>query len=333
MKSIHVVAAVIHGDCVGRAGEILISKRPDHLHQGGKWEFPGGKVEPGEAVEAALTRELKEELAIGVGQLKPLIQIHHDYPDKSVFLDVWDVLEFSGEPRGVEGQAIRWVPSGKLDSFEFPAANVPIVRAVTLPDRYWITPEFDGALSEFIRLFEARLSAGICLVQLRTKSLDAQQLVLLCEALIPLKLRFEFRLLLNSDCMQSLLHQNRWDAVAALFDGVHLTATHLNGSDAKRLTAYLSPGQWVAASCHDQKELEVAQSVGCHFVTLSPVRATASHPHAKPLSSENISQWLRKAALPVFALGGLGDGDISEMKRMGFQGVAGIRHIATGDAD
>ena len=84
MKRIHVVAAVIRSE-----GKILLSKRLDHVHQGGKWEFPGGKVETDEAVTAALVRELQEELAITPTDFQPLIQIHHDYPDKHIFLDVW----------------------------------------------------------------------------------------------------------------------------------------------------------------------------------------------------------------------------------------------------
>ena len=126
MKRIHVAAAVIRGN----DGRILIAKRPEHVHQGGLWEFPGGKVEPGESVRAALERELSEELQIRVTQARPLLQVNHDYPDKQVLLDVWEVGAFKGQPHGAEGQSLAWVALRQLVDYPFPAANQPIVAAV-----------------------------------------------------------------------------------------------------------------------------------------------------------------------------------------------------------
>eukprot|EP01137_Pigoraptor_chileana_P016793 Opistho-2@73895 len=100
VKRVHVAAAVIRDD----SGKILIARRADTQHQGGLWEFPGGKVEADESVECALARELQEELGIVVGAARPLIKVRHDYPDKQVLLDVWEVSSFSGEPHGAEGQ-------------------------------------------------------------------------------------------------------------------------------------------------------------------------------------------------------------------------------------
>lgn len=122
-KRVHVVAAVIRGD----SDSILIAKRPDHLHQGGLWEFPGGKVDDGEAVCDALARELDEELAIEVKAAEPFMEIHHDYSDKSVFLDIWTVEQFEGEPQGNEGQQVRWVSRNELRSYDFPEANLAII--------------------------------------------------------------------------------------------------------------------------------------------------------------------------------------------------------------
>lgn len=125
MKRVHVAAAVIRRD-----GRIFIARRPAHLHMGGLWEFPGGKVETGESVKAALIRELEEELGIVVRECTPLLQVPHNYPDKSVLLDVWEVYQFDGEPEGLEGQETCWVMPAALTSFEFPEANKPIVAAV-----------------------------------------------------------------------------------------------------------------------------------------------------------------------------------------------------------
>lgn len=128
IKRIHVVAAVIvHAD----RQSIFISRRADHLHQGGLWEFPGGKVEAGENAESALARELFEELDIAVQAARPFMQVEHDYPDKQVLLDIWQVDSFTGTARGKEGQQCRWVGLQELHNdqlFEFPAANQPILK-------------------------------------------------------------------------------------------------------------------------------------------------------------------------------------------------------------
>ena len=124
---IHVAVGVI----VNAAQEVLIAHRAQHLHQGGLWEFPGGKVETNEGVEQALKRELLEELNITVQNCAPLLEIAHDYGDKSVLLDVWLVREFSGKPQGLQGQPLQWVKPSELFGLEFPAANAPIVEAVS----------------------------------------------------------------------------------------------------------------------------------------------------------------------------------------------------------
>ena len=127
MKKIWVAAAVIENN----QGEILIAKRLDHLHQGGKWEFPGGKVEAGESALEALTRELNEEVNLDVVNATSLIKLEYDYGDKFVILDVWHVNQFNGDAKGLEGQEVKWVHKSKLADYEFPAANLPIIAAIT----------------------------------------------------------------------------------------------------------------------------------------------------------------------------------------------------------
>ena len=124
MKRVHVAAAVIYG----QDGRILLAKRPDHVHQGGLWEFPGGKLRDGESVQAALSRELEEELGIQVIAGEPLVQISHDYPDKLVLLDFWKVTQFTGEPSGAEGQPVKWVAVEDLPSYSYPEANKPVLE-------------------------------------------------------------------------------------------------------------------------------------------------------------------------------------------------------------
>lgn len=125
-KIVHVAVGVI----VDQEKNVLLALRPNNTHQGGLWEFPGGKVEHDETVERALERELYEELAISVVSSSPLIKIQHDYVDKLVLLDVWWVDSFKGCPEGKEGQPIRWVNVNALLDYKFPEANVEIVKCV-----------------------------------------------------------------------------------------------------------------------------------------------------------------------------------------------------------
>jgi len=125
-EHIHVAVGIVRNN----SGEVLIAFRDQHKHQGGLWEFPGGKVELGESVSTALSRELEEELNLEVLHASPLLKIEHDYGDKKVLLDVWQVEEFQGQARGMEGQTIRWITPEKLPDYEFPAANLEIVNFI-----------------------------------------------------------------------------------------------------------------------------------------------------------------------------------------------------------
>lgn len=111
-----------------RTGAVLVARRPEHTHQGGCWEFPGGKVETGETVIAALQRELREELGIELDNAEPFLQVSHAYPEKTVLLNVWRVDAYRGEPHGREGQPLAWLePEDMLES-SFPAADAPIIE-------------------------------------------------------------------------------------------------------------------------------------------------------------------------------------------------------------
>lgn len=127
-KRVHVAVGVIFNSL----GQILIARRHDDAHQGGLWEFPGGKVESDESVCDALARELHEELGINIqaSSCKPFIEIRHDYSDKVVLLDVWTVSKFDGEASGKEGQPLRWVERSQLLGYDFPAANIAIIDAI-----------------------------------------------------------------------------------------------------------------------------------------------------------------------------------------------------------
>lgn len=125
-STIHVAVGVI----VDRERKILIARRHQDQHQGGLWEFPGGKVGVGETVQEALKRELLEEVNLTVRECAGMLRIPHDYGDKTVLLDVWYVNVFSGQAVGREGQPVKWVSIDALDQFDFPAANQPILSAI-----------------------------------------------------------------------------------------------------------------------------------------------------------------------------------------------------------
>ncbi|MDH4584638.1 Nudix family hydrolase [Pseudomonas sp. BN415] len=308
MKRVHVAAAVIRG----ADGRVLIARRPDDKHQGGLWEFPGGKVEEGEAVQAALSRELEEELGIRVSASRPLIQVHHDYPDKHVLLDVWEVSAFSGEPHGAEGQPLAWASPRELGDFEFPAANKPIVAAARLPERYLITPD-DIEPQVLLAGLRTALADGVRLVQLRApKMFDAQYR----------DLAIDVQGLCAGKAQLMLKGPLEWlgDFPAA---GWHLTAEQLrkyapNGRPFPR-------ERWLAASCHSVEELQLAAAMDVDFVTLSPVQATQTHPDALPLGWERAEELLRSFNQPAFLLGGVGARDLERAWQIGAQGVAGIR--------
>jgi 8-oxo-dGTP diphosphatase len=126
MPEVHVAVGVV----LDHMHRVLITRRAEDSHQGGLWEFPGGKVETGESLELALARELREELGIDVGRTSPLLEINHDYGDKRVRLDVHVVWDFTGTPQGLENQPLAWVAFEALSQYRFPAANVPIIEAV-----------------------------------------------------------------------------------------------------------------------------------------------------------------------------------------------------------
>jgi len=304
---VHVAAAAVFDE----SGRVLITRRPDHVHQGGLWEFPGGKVEEGESVTDALARELHEEVGIDDLQIRPLIRVSHEYPDKEVLLDVWRVESFKGEAHGKEGQPFEWVIPELLSEYSFPDANLPVIHAALLPDCYLITPDPGSDTQFFLKQLERSLSKGIRLVQLRAKSLPQGDYVELAKQVKTLCARFGAKLILNSD-------PELVSAVNA--DGVNLTGERLMALDNRPL----SENKWVAASCHTEEDIIHASEIGVDFAMLSPVQATASHPESKPLGWEQFQRLCECAPFPVYALGGVKSDDLEQAYNHGAQGIAAI---------
>ncbi|MBF6647214.1 Nudix family hydrolase [Methylobacter sp. BlB1] len=305
MKPLQVAVGVVKN----AAGQILISLRDRSLHQGGLWEFPGGKIEPFETAEQALSRELKEELDINVEVASPLITIEHQYPDLAVQLHVFLVEQFSGHARGCEGQLFKWVAPDELGQHEFPAANRPIVTAARLPAYYAILDDADESL--LLANLQKILGRGVRLIQARLKTASRQAVEKFIERAYPLCQERGALLLVNSAV----------EAACELdVSGIHLTSRHLMALSQR-------PGniKWLAASCHNLRELQHAQAIGVDFAVLAPVLPTQTHPGAQALGWQQFAELVSKANLPVYALGGISLSCLSTARQAGGQGIAAIR--------
>ncbi len=303
---VHVAAALI--ECNGK---ILIARRPDSAHQGGKWEFPGGKREADESVTQALVRELQEELGISALEYHPLIKIHYEYPEKSVLLDVWKVNRFTGEAHGREGQAIQWVFHKQLRDYNFPPANLPVITAAQLPDRYVITPARITDKKQFLKKLETLLPECRLLL-LRLPGLDASEYSVIAREVVARCKQAECGVMLTSN----LQEVERLGAA-----GLHINSHRLIQLE----QTPLKRDYWLSSSCHNQQELSQAQTMGVDFMLLSPVQPTQSHPAASPLGWEAFSRLVNQVNTPVFALGGLHASDLVTAREHGAQGIAGIR--------
>ncbi len=302
---IQVAVAVIE-DGMGR---VLLSRRPAEVHLGGLWEFPGGKLEPGETLSQALCREIQEELGLVVLGHRPLIRIRHRYPEKEVQLLVERVTCWQGEPQGREGQSIAWVTLDQIDRYPLPPADGPIVRAMMLPEQYLITG--DATQASFLPRFKAALERGIRLIQIRpfAGAISADQI----RAATEMATAYGATLLLNSRLLSD------GDDFPQL--GLHLTSADL--MELKQRPERV----WAAASCHDAQQLIHASSLGLDFAVLSPVLPTTSHPEATPLGWSGFTELVDQAALPVYALGGMGGISPEEVWAHGGQGIAAIRGL------
>jgi 8-oxo-dGTP diphosphatase len=312
MKPLQVVVGVVKNT----EGQILISLRDESLHQGGLWEFPGGKIESTETAERALARELKEELDIDVTSATPLITVNHQYPDLAVQLNVFLVEHFSGDAKSCDGQLFKWVNPAELRSHSFPVANQPIITAAQLPPYYAILDDADESL--LLVNLQKILSRGIKLIQLRLKTLPPETIEKFIEQAYPLCKQQGASLLINSAVK---------NAEHFAIDGIHLTSRHLMSATRRPAIPRGSSEQahWVAASCHNLQELQHAQTIGADFAVLAPVLATKTHPETEPLGWEQFAKLVSQVNLPVYALGGLSESDLDIARQAGGQGVAAIK--------
>jgi 8-oxo-dGTP diphosphatase len=305
----HVMAGVM----LDSHGRVLLAQRPPGKHLSGLWEFPGGKLEPGETPVDGLVRELQEELGIEATVSEPLIRVPWRYGERALLLDARMVRAWQGEPASLDGQAFQWCIPAAVDLNLLAPADRHILRALQLPARYPITADVPPLASdEWRHRVLNAIAAGERMILLRFPQWSTSQVRALAAELLPEARLHGAHLLLSGDVEGAL----------ALGEGagVQLKAAQLATCEARPLPST----QWIGASCHHESDLARAAGMA-DFATLSPVAPTATHPGAPPLGWGAFEHLVDASPLPVYALGGMALEQLDRSRRAGGQGVAGIR--------
>ncbi len=302
---IEVVAAVL----TRPNGEVMLAARPEGKVYAGYWEFPGGKVEPGESLEQALHRELQEELGIAVTRATRWITKIFTYPHATVRLNFFRVWDWQGDPHPHEGQTFAWDDPAHHSVEPLLPANFPILKALQLPPVYGISYAKSLGREVFLQRLEAALEKGLRLIQIRDKDLAEAERLELAREVVKRAKPHQARVLVNGSLEL---------ARAASADGVHLDSGALMKLQAR------PDIEWVGASCHNADELAHAAELA-DFAMLSPVLPTQSHPGEPTLGWETFSQLAAQSPIPVYALGGVNWPDVETAREYGAHGIAMLR--------
>ncbi|MDH3870950.1 MAG: Nudix family hydrolase [Gammaproteobacteria bacterium] len=294
-------------------GRVLLAQRPAGKAMAGYWEFPGGKIEPGETPRDALARELHEELFIDIDNAQPWITRTFHYPHAVAHLELFRVTEWQGEPHGRENQQLSWQDPYRITIEPLLPANHDIMNALRLPLIYAITQAGKLGIEVFMERLQVALQNDVRLVQVREKDMDAATLQRFAEDVVTLCHAHGARVLINSDTGLAR------DTGA---DGVHLQTAQFIELDTPPVT-----GMMWAASCHNREELLKAAELGADFAVLSPVLPTRSHPGAPTLGWEGFADACRQLPMPVFALGGMQTGLLDTALAHNAHGIAMLSGI------
>ena len=284
-------------------GSFLLAQRPAGKVYAGWWEFPGGKIEDGEPAEAALARELHEELGIVVRTAYPWIARTHTYEHATVRLHFFRVTDWAGDPRSREKQAFAWQRIDEPVPEPMLPANAPVLASLALPREYAVTDAENLGVEFSLSRLLSRLEQGLKLVQLRDRNLPDR--AGFAGKVVELAHRHGARVLANGGPIPG-------------GDGIHFTARQL--MDLKERPR----GVVAAASCHAREELEHAMRLEMDFAVLGPVLPTASHPGAAPLGWKGFAEIANGASIPVYAIGGLRSENLEDAWRAGAHGLAMI---------
>lgn len=307
-KIVHAAVAVL----IREDDMVLLGNRPAGKPWAGWWEFPGGKIEDGEAPLEALQRELNEELGVQATESYPWLVRTFDYPEKTVKLNFFIVRAWQGEPVGREGQQLSWQNPAGLTVEPMLPANTPILSALSLPPVYAITNLQEMGEASFFRALLLQLEKGLKLIQVREKQLSSDALVTFAHKVLALARPFGARVLMNADLD---------DVIKAGADGIHLNSIALMSLSEK------PDGLIVAASCHNPQEMVKATELNLDFVALSPVLPTRSHPEVEGMGWETFSNLKKDYPLPVYALGGMQYSQLQNAWHAGAHGIAMQRAV------
>ncbi|HEX4879054.1 MAG TPA: Nudix family hydrolase [Limnobacter sp.] len=313
---IDVAVAVVFGP----DGKVLWGCRPEGKPYAGYWEFPGGKVEPGETVWQALVRELREELNITALEGGPWFVIEHDYEHANVRLHLYRVWHHSGQAEALEGQVFAWDSLEPRGLNPILPATEPLLPKLAQPQTMWIT-HYGASLQGFARQLVQRLEAApprTLYVQFREKELLGEDLRWAFQHCVSLCNKHNQPLLINSDVLAALEALVGPQELAP--HAVHLTERHLMQGvrEGARERA-------VGASVHSMDGLVAAHERGLKYAVLGAVQATASHPGQTGMGWLAFRALAERAQLPVFAVGGLRPQDRQIAMRNGAHGLAMIR--------
>ncbi|WP_305269077.1 NUDIX domain-containing protein [Moraxella sp. ZY210820] len=298
-KIIHVAIAILN-----QQGKTLIAWRDEHLHQGGQYEFAGGKVEQGETPMQACRREVLEEVGIDIEHWCYFDEIVHQYDDRTVHLHVFQ----ASVPFDLNHQIVprwQWVYRDELANFQFPSANQSIIQRLMWRPYIKISADFadieqlNTRTQFYWRCFE-QLNVTQAVEQLNIVAQQNPQLLAQC--------------IIN----QTIYQQCSID-VQKMIKAIHLTEQQLLAQ------TQLDDDKSYIASCHSLASLKWAEQIGCDAVFYSPVQKTTTHPDVKPLGWEIFEQSANNSLCMIFALGGLQPNDLSRVRECGGFGVAGIR--------
>jgi 8-oxo-dGTP diphosphatase len=293
------VIEVAAGVLLRADGSFLLAQRPAGKVYAGYWEFPGGKIEPGEPPAQALARELHEELGIDIGEAYPWLTRVFTYPHGTVRLRFYRVISWHGEPHPREDQAIAWQrPEAPMAAPMLPA-NAPVLASLALPLEYAVTAAGRLGTAQMLVRLERALGRGLKLLQVREPEMDEAGRRLFTEQAIGLAHRHGCKVLTK--------------ARFAGADGVHFTAAALMQLQEK------PPEGLAAASCHTRAELERAMQLELDFVAVGPVRDKAA------IGWQGFAELVAGSSIPVYAIGGLSPADRQAAWRAGAHGIAMIR--------
>ena len=309
------VVDVAVGVLIRDDGAFLLAERPEGKPMAGHWEFPGGKIEPGESVIDALVREFDEELGLRIAKAHPWTQRVVVYPHATVRLHFWrsfgEGRGWQGEARSLERQAFRWERIDALTAEPWLEGARPVRRWMRLPSFYAISNASGMGTDRFVAALDRRIaSGGLQQLQLREPALSSDVFAALFDAVRARCAAAGVRLVVNSGHPRSY-----W----SLAGGVHLSSRALMAASARPNV------EWCFASCHDEAELAHAGRLDLDAAVLGPVGPTASHPGSDVLGWDGFAAIARTTAIPVYALGGLLPGDLEAARGAGAHGVAMIR--------